>query len=224
MSSKVKELQLARPVNSAAPKGTLFVVSSPSGGGKGTIIRHVLEVVENLSYSVSYTTRAPRLGEVNGREYFFVSRDIFEKMSAAGEFLEWACVHGNLYGTAKRQIAEETAAGLDIILEVDVQGAASVRQLRLDSVSIFILPPSPEVLRRRLLARGTDSAEELEVRLRNAPEELKQYKAFDYVIINDEIDRAAHQLASIIYAERARCMRQEGVVREVMKEFMSGRD
>jgi len=224
MSSKVKELQLATPVNSATRRGMLFVVSSPSGGGKGTIIRRVLEVVENLSYSVSYTTRAPRPGEVNGREYFFVSRDIFEEMRAAGEFLEWACVHGNLYGTAKRQIAEETAAGLDIILEVDVQGAASVRQLLMDSVSIFILPPSPEVLRQRLLARGTDSAEELEVRLRNAPEELKQYSAFDYVIINDEIERAAHQLASIIYAERARCMRQEGLVREVMKEFMSGRD
>src|ERR1044071_1353811 len=148
MWSKVKELQLATPVNSATRKGTLFVVSSPSGGGKGTIIRRVLEVVENLSYSVSYTTRAPRPGEVNGREYFFVSRDIFEEMRAAGEFLEWACVHGNLYGTAKRQIAEETAAGLDIILEVDVQGAASVRQLLLDSVSIFILPPSPEVLRQ----------------------------------------------------------------------------
>ena len=224
MSSKVKELQLARPVNTAAPKGTLFVVSSPSGGGKGTIIRRVLEVVENLSYSVSYTTRAPRPGEVDGREYFFVSQDIFEEMGGAGEFLEWACVHGNLYGTAKRQIAEETAAGLDIILEVDVQGAASVRQLLMDSVSIFILPPSPEVLRQRLITRGTDSTEELEIRLRNAPEELKQYSTFDYVIINDEIDRAAHQLASIIYAERARCIRQESLVREVIKEFMSERE
>ena len=224
MSSRVKELETSSTVSHVPARGILFVVSSPSGGGKGTIIRHVLKVVENLRYSVSYTTRAPRPGEVNGREYFFVSRDIFEEMRAAGEFLEWACVHGNLYGTAKRQIAEETAAGLDIILEVDVQGAASVRQLLMDSVSIFILPPSPEVLRQRLLARGTDSAEELEVRLRNAPEELKQYSAFDYVIINDEIDKAAHQLASIIYAERARCMRQEGLVREVMKEFMSGRD
>ncbi|HLM24847.1 MAG TPA: guanylate kinase [Pyrinomonadaceae bacterium] len=216
----MRELQLATPVNNVTSRGTLFVVSSPSGGGKGTIIRHVLEVVGNLSYSVSYTTRAPRLGEVNGREYFFVSREIFDEMVAAGEFLEWACVHGNFYGTAKRQIAEETAAGLDIILEVDVQGAASVRQLLMDSVSIFILPPSPEVLRQRLLARGTDSPEELEIRLRNAPDELKQYSAFDYVIINDEIKKAAHQLASIIYAERARCMRQESLVREVIKEFM----
>lgn len=220
MSSRVKELQLARPVNRTTSRGTLFVVSSPSGGGKGTLIRHVLEVVENLSYSVSYTTRAPRPGEVNGREYFFVSRDIFEEMSATGEFLEWACVHGNLYGTAKRQITEETAAGLDIILEVDVQGAASVRQLLMDSVSIFILPPSPDVLRQRLIARGTDTPEELEVRLRNAPEELKQYSAFDYVIINDEIEKAAHQLASIIYAERARRRRQEDLVREVIKQFM----
>ena len=225
MSSKVKELQLAGPVNHAPSRGTLFVVSSPSGGGKGTIIRRVredlLESDANLSYSVSYTTRAPRQGEVHGREYFFVSRESFDEMVAAGEFLEWACVHGNFYGTSKKQIMEETAAGIDIILEVDVQGAASVRQLLMDSVSIFILPPSYEVLRQRLIARGTDSPQQLEVRLRNAPDELKQYSSFDYVIINDEIDRAAAQLASIIYAERARCMRQEPLVREVISKFKS---
>ena len=221
MSSKVTVLEIAKPIKQATPRGTLFVVSSPSGGGKGTIIRHVLDVVPNLSYSVSYTTRAPRPGEVDGREYFFVNCDIFNEMVAAGEFLESACVHGNFYGTAKNQILSETAAGADIILEVDVQGAASVRQLLMDSVSIFILPPSLEVLRRRLLARGTDSPAELEVRLRNAPAELKQYSSFDYVIINDEIDRAASQLAAIIHAERARCMRQESLVLEVIKEFMS---
>ena len=219
MSSKVKELHLAGPISHPSPRGTLFVVSSPSGGGKGTIIRHVLDCVDNLSYSVSFTTRAPRLSEVDGREYFFVSRETFDEMVAAGEFLEWACVHGNFYGTSKRQIIEETSAGSDIILEVDVQGAASVRQLLMDSVSIFILPPSYEVLRQRLIARGTDSPPELEVRLRNAPQELKQYSTFDYVIINDEIERAAGQLASIIYAERARCMRQEGLVREVIQNF-----
>ena len=219
MSSRVKELETSRTVSHAASRGTLFVVSSPSGGGKGTLIRHVLEVVENLRYSVSYTTRAPRPGEVDGREYFFVNREIFEEMAGAGEFLEWACVHGNLYGTAKNQVIEETAAGADIILELDVQGAASVRQLLMDSVSIFILPPSFEVLRQRLIARGTDSPDELELRLRNAPEELKQYSAFDYVIINDEVDRAMGQLAAIIYAERARCMRQESVVLEVIEKF-----
>ena len=220
MSSKVKELQPATQIkNTPKPQGTLFVVSSPSGGGKGTIIRHVLDVVPNLSYSVSFTTRAPRNNEANGREYFFVSPHVFEEMVAAGEFLEWACVHGNFYGTSKRQIAEETSAGVDIVLEVDVQGAASVRGLPLDSVSVFILPPSYEVLRERLIARGTDSPEELEVRLRNAPEELRQYSAFDYVIINDEVARAAGQLASIICAERARCARQENLVREVINKF-----
>jgi guanylate kinase len=221
MSSKVKELQLAGPVNHPSPRGTLFVVSSPSGGGKGTIIRHVLDCVENLSYSVSFTTRAPRTNETHGREYFFVSRETFEEMVAAGEFLEWACVHGNFYGTSKSQILEQTGAGADMILEVDVQGAASVRQLLMDSVSVFILPPSYEVLKQRLIARGTDSPEELEVRLRNAPDELNQYSAFDYVIINDEIHRAAGQLASIIYAERARCMRQESLVREVIQNFQN---
>ena len=221
MSSKVTEVEASRTLNTATPRGTLFVVSSPSGGGKGTIIEHVLECVENLSYSVSYTTRAPRLKEVDGREYFFVSRETFEEMIAAGEFLEWACVHGNLYGTAKNQILAETASGCDIIVEVDVQGAASVRRLLMDSVSIFILPPSYEVLRERLIARGTDSPEELQIRLRNAPEELRQYSAFDYVIINDEVERAVNQLASIIYAERARCMRQEGLVREVIEKFKS---
>ena len=221
MSSRVTELETAKPIRQATPRGTLFVVSSPSGGGKGTIIRHVLDVVPNLSYSVSFTTRAPRPGEEHGREYFFVNRNVFDEMVAAGEFLEWACVHGNYYGTAKNQILAETAAGADIILEVDVQGAASVRQLLMDSVSVFILPPSLEVLRTRLIARGTDSPAELEIRLRNAPEELKQYSAFDYVIINDEIERAASQLAAIIHAERARCMRQESLVLEVIKEFMS---
>lgn len=225
MSSKVREIEPAIEVKtSTAPRGTLFVVSSPSGGGKGTIIRHVLEVVPNLSYSVSFTTRAPRPGEINGREYFFVSRDVFEEMVAAGEFLESACVHGNFYGTAKRQVREETAAGVDILLEVDVQGAASVRQLLMDSVSIFILPPSYEVLRERLIARGTDTPEELEVRLRNAPAELRQYSTFDYVIFNDEVERAARQLASIIYAERARCARQEKLVRDVIEKFKMAED
>ena len=221
MSSKVTELQTATQVNNSPTRGTLFVVSSPSGGGKGTLVRGVLDVVENLSYSVSYTTRGPRANEVNGREYFFVDVPTFEEMVADGEFLEWACVHGNFYGTSKQQIAEKTAAGIDMILEVDVQGAASVRKLLMDSVSVFILPPSFKVLKERLCARGTDTAESLALRLRNAPDELDQYSAFDYVIINDEVNRAVAQLASIINAERARCVRQEGLVRRVIEEFRS---
>ena len=198
MSSKVTELQTATEVSNSPTRGTLFVVSSPSGGGKGTLVRGVLELVDNLSYSVSYTTRGPRANELNGREYFFVDVPTFEE-----------------------KIAEKTAAGIDMILEVDVQGAASVRQLLMDSVSVFILPPSFEVLKQRLCARGTDTPDNLELRLRNAPEELKQYSTFDYVIINDEIERAVGQLASIIHAERARCVRQEGLVRRVIEEFRS---
>jgi len=219
MSSRVTELVSQKTITGSSPRGTLFVVSSPSGGGKGTIIRTVLDVVPNLSYSVSYTTRAPRNGEVEGREYFFVNRNSFEEMVASGEFLEWANVHGNLYGTAKQQVLDETANGVDIILEVDVQGAASVRKLLVDSISVFILPPSYEVLRERLIARGTDSPEELEIRLRNAPQELNQYTAFDYVILNDRLDRAAAQLASIIDAERARCVRQENLINAVIEKF-----
>lgn len=224
MSSKLKELPSKSRLGETSSRGILFVVSSPSGGGKGTLIRSVLDVVPNLSYSVSYTTRAPRNGEVNGREYFFVNRQKFEEMIKAGEFLEWACVHGNLYGTSSRQLAEETAEGLDIILEVDVQGAESVRKLELDSVSIFILPPSYEILRQRLIARGTDTAEELQVRLRNAPKEISHYTDFNYIIINDDVQTSATQLAAIVYAERARCIRQEGVVKQVIQQFETGSD
>src|SRR5437667_6442771 len=129
-------------------RGILFVDSSPSGGGKGTLIQRMFRKVSNLSYSVSFTTRAPRNGEVDGREYFFVTREEFERMVAANEFLEWAHVHGKLYGTSRSQVFREISEGRDIVLEVDVQGAASVRALVPDAVSIFILPPSFAVLRQ----------------------------------------------------------------------------
>jgi guanylate kinase len=202
-------------------RGILFVVSSPSGGGKGTLIQRMLKNVPNLSYSVSFTTRTPRNGEVDGREYFFVDRERFEQMVAAGDFLEWAHVHGKLYGTSRSQVAREISEGRDIVLEVDVQGAASIRTLMPDSVSIFILPPSPEVLRQRLLDRGTDTAAELDLRLRNAPSELKDYSAFQYLIINDDADRAAEQLSAIVHAERARLHRQGPRVKHVVQAFMS---
>jgi guanylate kinase len=209
------------PAEATEGRGILFVVSSPSGGGKGTLIQRLLNKVPNLSYSVSFTTRAPRSGEVDGREYFFITPEKFEEMIAADEFLEWAHVHCKLYGTARKQVAREIGEGRDIILEVDVQGAASVRQLMADSVSIFILPPSFEVLKTRLTARGTDSPEELDVRLRNAPLELRDYSAFQYVIINDDAELAANQLAAIVFAERARLSRQERKVKNVVEAFMA---
>jgi guanylate kinase len=200
-------------------RGVLFVVSSPSGGGKGTLINRVLKSVPGVSYSVSFTTRAPRPGEVDGGDYFFVTTSRFEELVAADEFLEWARVHGNLYGTSRAQVVKEIGERRDIILEVDVQGAASVRKLLADSISIFIVPPSFEVLKQRLVTRGTDSPLELELRLRNAPVELRQYLTFDYVIVNDDLDRASAQLAAIIYAERARRKRQEEEVRRVAETF-----
>jgi guanylate kinase len=220
MSSRQKELERPEMVGAEErTRGILFVVSSPSGGGKGTIIQRVLKQMPNLSYSVSYTTRTPRNGEVEGREYFFVTPEQFEAMVGAGEFLEWAQVHGHHYGTSRHQVSREVFEGRDIILEVDVQGAASVRELVTDSVTIFILPPSVEVLRQRLIARGTDSPGELELRLKNAPMELRHYKAFDYVIINDQVERATEQLCCIIEAERVGRARQEFRIKQVVESF-----
>jgi guanylate kinase len=222
MSSEIKES--AREDQAAGDqisRGILFVVSSPSGGGKGTLINRVLNLVPGLGYSVSYTTRAPRNNEVNGVDYFFVTPEQFEELVAGDEFLEWARVHGNLYGTSRSQVSREIADQRDIIIEVDVQGATSVRKMRSDSVSIFIVPPSFTILKERLVARATDSPVELELRLRNAPIELRQYVTFDYVIVNDDRDRASAQLAAIIYAERARRKRQEQEVRRVAETFPS---
>jgi guanylate kinase len=199
--------------------GILFVISSPSGGGKGTLIRRLLDSVPGVSYSVSWTTRGPRAGEVDGVNYHFVSAEEFERMRDRGGFLEWAVVHGHLYGTARRVVEQDLSEGHDIILEIDVQGAAAVRATIAPVVSVFILPPSFEVLRARLTARMTERSEELETRLRNARGEVEQYRHFDYLVLNDEVERAAAQLASIVWAERARRERQEWVARHVLATF-----
>ena len=215
------ELTKASDCDSSAISGhgMLIVVSSPSGGGKGTLIDRVLKTVPGVSYSISYTTRAPRPSEQNGREYFFVSAAQFEAMRGRGELLEWANVYGYLYGTSRAQVERERAAGHDIILEIDVQGAASIRQLVADEVTVFILPPSFELLHKRLVARGTDSPADLERRLRGAPAEVEQYKDFQYVILNDDINRASAQLAAVIYAERARRERQAGRLKDTLVDF-----
>jgi guanylate kinase len=200
-------------------RGMLVVVSSPSGGGKGTIIKRVRKMVPDLGYSVSFTTRAPRPNEVDGRDYHFVTPSRFEEMRARGEFLEWAVVHGNLYGTAYSEIERELASGRDVILEIDVQGAASVRQRTTGAVCIFILPPTYEVLRERLLRRGSESPAELQRRLGNSRGEVERYREFAYVIVNDDADRAAAQLAAIVTAERVRRERQEEVAQRVLATF-----
>ncbi|HEV2861843.1 MAG TPA: guanylate kinase [Pyrinomonadaceae bacterium] len=200
-------------------RGILFVISSPSGGGKGTLIRRALQAVPGLSYSVSWTTRAPRPGEIDGVSYHFITPEEFERIRAADGFLEWAVVHGNLYGTARSVVAQELSEGHDIILEIDVQGAAAVRASMHSVVGVFILPPSYEVLRSRLSARMTERPEELELRLRNARGEVAQYRHFDYLILNDEIERASAQLSSIVLAERARRERQDWAARRVLDTF-----
>jgi guanylate kinase len=200
-------------------RGTLFVISAPSGGGKGTLIRRVLSEVAHLGYSVSFTTRLPRPGEVHGQDYFFVERAEFEKMVAAGGFIEWAEVHGRLYGTARAQVERELAAGQDIIVEIDVQGAAQMRGLAVDAVSIFILPPSFAVLRQRLTSRGTEDAAQLALRLRNAQREVLDYQHFDYVIVNDELEQATTRLAAVIIAERARRTRQTQTLTKILATF-----
>ena len=200
-------------------RGILFVITSPSGGGKGTLIRRLRETVPGVGYSVSWTTRAPRPGEVEGVNYRFVSEDEFERMKQAEGFLEWAIVHGHLYGTTRAAVEQETAAGRDVVLEIDVQGARAIRTTMESVVSVFILPPSFEVLRERLTLRMTERPEELELRLANARGEVAEYRHFDYLILNDEVERAAAQLSSIVWAERARRERQEWVARRVLQSF-----
>lgn len=220
MSSETKEITGSeRCAGPRDARGMLIIVSSPSGGGKGTLIRRVLKTVPNLGYSVSFTTRPARAGEINGSDYFFVSEERFREMIDADEFVEWAHVHAHLYGTGRAQVEQELSEGRDIILEIDVQGAESVRHLVPQAVGVFILPPSFEILRERLIARGSEMPTDLNLRLRNSRSEVERYKEFDYVIINDEAERAAAQLASIIYAERARRERQEQVAQGVLAKF-----
>ena len=200
-------------------KGILFIISSPSGGGKGTLIREVLRTVPNIGYSVSFTTRAIRDGEVQGKDYFFVSPEEFEKLIEAGEFLEYANVHGNFYGTSRTQVEKEISIGRDIILEIDVQGAESIQRLIPESVGIFILPPSYQILRDRLIRRQTESEENLAIRLGNSKGEVQRFKEFEYIVINDEIAGATLNLQSIILAERQRRYRQEESVRKILETF-----
>ena len=200
-------------------KGNLIIISSPSGGGKGTLIREVLEHVPDIGYSVSLTTRAPRFGEEDGKHYHFVTRERFEEAISKNEFLEYAEVHGNLYGTSAIQIETITSTGFDVILEIDVQGAAKVRGKVEAAIGVFILPPSFEVLKARLTARATEGTEDLELRLRNSIDEVRQYKDFDYVVVNDDLPAASRKLGAIVLAERQRRNRQNEAVQGILNSF-----
>ena len=188
--------------------GALFIVSAPSGGGKTSLVKALLEAEHEVKLSVSYTTRPARPGEMNGRDYHFVAPAEFERMLEAGEFLENAVIYGNRYGTSRKWIAEQLRDGCDILLEIDWQGAQQVRKLMAGNVSVFILPPSLEVLEQRLKGRSQDSPEAVARRLAAARREIGHVGEFDYVIINEDFNRAAQDLVSIIRAERLKLSRQ----------------
>jgi guanylate kinase len=187
-------------------QGSLFVVSAPSGAGKTTLCHKICETVAGIKHSVSYTTRKPRAGEIDGIHYIFVDEDEFRSMISEGEFIEWAEVHGNFYGTSKKQIEQMVCSGIDAILDIDVQGAKQIREnlSAVNNVLIFVLPPSMEALKQRLSGRGTDSVEVIAKRLKNAIGEIKEYKNYDYVIINDIFDEAVKEMSAVIIAERTR--------------------
>lgn len=188
-------------------KGILYVISAPSGAGKSTLCRELLDIFPELRHSVSFTTRQPRLGEVEGKDYFFVSREEFLRLVAEDGFAEWAEVHGNLYGTAIKTLQESRESGIDLLLDIDCQGAAQLKRKQVEGVNIFILPPSLKELRLRLESRNSDSPETIETRIANAADEIRAAGWYDYILVNDIFSRTVEELKAIIVAERHRTMR-----------------
>lgn len=187
----------------------LFIISAPSGSGKSTLVRELFRLVPGLQFSISYTTRPPRGSEQNGKEYFFVTRERFQEMIAAGEFLEWAEVFGNYYGTSWEFLEQARQRGDDLVLDIDVQGAELVRGRIPDAVGIFISPPDRRTLESRLRNRGQDAPEVIQRRLQDATREIAAYNKYDYVLVNDRLEDAVEQLSAIVVTERARMRGKE---------------
>lgn len=202
-----------------AARGALFVVSAPSGTGKTTVVERLVEICPNLQRSRSYTSRSVRPGEAEGVDYNFISRPAFEGMVARGEFLEWADVFGNLYGTAWRDTEAALAAGRDVVLVIDVQGARQVRERTEGAVGIFVLPPSFEALETRLRGRCQDEPAAIERRLETARNEVSAVAEYEYVVVNDELHRCVAELAAIVTAERARRSRQARRIESIVRTF-----
>ncbi|MBR0219234.1 MAG: guanylate kinase [Clostridia bacterium] len=193
-------------------KSMLIVISGPSGVGKGTIYSQLLKNDHSLTFSVSVTTRAPRVGEREGIDYFFISQEEYDRLLSENAFLEHATVHGNSYGTLKSQVEAKLAAGWSVVLDIDPQGARNVMKIWPDCVSIFLLPPSYEELRKRLYGRNTENPEAIECRLRNARGEIEQANLYQYNVVNDDVGRAYQRVAAIIAAEKLRTTRYKPVV------------
>jgi guanylate kinase len=200
-------------------RGIVFVVSAPSGTGKTTVVERLIPLVPDLALSRSYTSRPLRAGEVDGVDYNFISRARFEEMAAAGEFLEWADVFGNLYGTCATDVERELARGRDIVLVIDVQGARQVRLRSANTVGVFVLPPSFEVLEQRLRGRSRDPEEAMQRRLRTARNEVAAFTEYDYVIVNDELDACVDRLRAIVLAERTRLRAVRERIDKIVESF-----
>jgi guanylate kinase len=192
-------------------KGSLFVISAPSGAGKTTLCKKLLKKYDDIKMSVSYTTRTPRRGEVNDVDYTFVTERRFRSMIARNEFAEWAMVHGNMYGTSLKRLRRMSREGYDIILDIDTRGAAQIRNSYDNAVYIFIMPPSLEVLRERLIGRKTDSEDIIRGRLNNAREEIEHCREYDYIVVNDDLKRAFRDLESIVLATRLKTEKIDNV-------------
>jgi guanylate kinase len=203
----------------APRRGLLFVVSAPSGTGKTTIVERLVQVTPDLALSRSYTSRAIRAGETDGIDYNFITRTRFEGMVAADAFLEWAGVFGNLYGTCAEDAERELAAGRDLVLVIDVQGARQVRTRCPDTVGVFVLPPSFEILERRLRGRSKDSEEAMQRRLQTARAEVAAFVEYDYVVVNDELEACVERLRAIVSAERARLRSMRSVAEQIVATF-----
>jgi guanylate kinase len=199
----------------------VFIISAPSGSGKTTLVSQLMAKESNLEFSISCTTRKPRGQEENGKEYYFVSKAEFLARIAADEFLEWAQVFDNYYGTSRRELARADAAGKDLVLDIDVQGARQLKEKIAGAVSIFILAPSRAELEQRLRARSEDSGEVIRRRLEEAAAEIRNYSAYDYVIVNERVEESARDLRSIIRAERVRRQRMDAKVGAILKTFES---
>jgi len=192
----------AHPAHRSSSPGNLFVVAAPSGAGKSSLVKALLQADPGLAVSVSHTTRAPRGQEVSGREYHFVGREEFQEMVAQGAFLEWAEVHGNLYGTSRAAIESRLQAGEDVVLEIDWQGALQIKRLFPGAVLVFVLPPSWDELLRRITGRGEDRPEVIQTRMANAREEVAQARHFDFVVVNADFDAALAELRAVVQAQR----------------------
>src|SRR5262245_22320818 len=200
-------------------KNNVFIISAPSGSGKTTLIDLLLQENPSLLFSISHTTRPPRTGERDGVEYYFVSQEKFEQMIREDRFLEWAEVHGHFYGTSREMLVQTQRDNRDVILDIDVQGAGQVRQKMPEAISIFILPPSYDALRTRLLSRRKDSDEVMLKRLENARKEIQRYSEFDYIIINDDLPTASKSLSAIIHSSNSLREKQIDRIEAILKSF-----